>query len=92
MRVEQLVRELGIRLGLPLALDGNGMCRLVFNGGTTVDLEALRDDGEKFITMQFSENSVRVRGMRFIGRCCPPICLPGTVLARSSRSTLNATR
>lgn len=49
MRVEQLVRELGIRLGLPLALDGNGMCRLVFSGGTTVDLEALRDDGEKFI-------------------------------------------
>ena len=49
MRVEQLVRELGIRLGLPLALDGNGMCRLVFNGGMTVDLEALRDDGEKFI-------------------------------------------
>jgi len=49
MRVEQLVRELGIRLGLPLALDGNGMCRLVFNGGATVDLEALRDDGEKFI-------------------------------------------
>ena len=49
MRVEQLVRELGIRLGLALALDGNGMCRLVFNGGTTVDREALRDDGEKFI-------------------------------------------
>jgi len=49
MRVEQLVRELGIRLGLPLALDGNGMCRLVFNGGPTVALEALRDDGEKFI-------------------------------------------
>jgi Tir chaperone protein (CesT) family len=49
MRVEQLVRELGIRLGLPLALDGNGMCRLVLDGGTTVDLEALRDDGEKFV-------------------------------------------
>jgi hypothetical protein len=49
MRVEQLVRELGIRLGLALALDGNGMCRLVFNAGATVDLEALRDDGEKFI-------------------------------------------
>jgi Tir chaperone protein (CesT) family len=49
MRVEQLVRELGIRLGLSLALDGNGMCRLVFNGGATVDLEALRDDGEKFV-------------------------------------------
>jgi Tir chaperone protein (CesT) family len=49
MRVDQLVRELGVRLGLPLALDGNGMCRLVFNGGMNVDVEALRDDGEKFI-------------------------------------------
>jgi Tir chaperone protein (CesT) family len=49
MRVDRLVRELGVRLGLPLALDGNGMCRLVFNGGMNVDVEALRDDGEKFI-------------------------------------------
>ena len=49
MRVDQPVRELGVRLGLPLALDGNGMCRLVFNGGMNVDVEALRDDGEKFI-------------------------------------------
>src|SRR5262245_24843552 len=49
MRVDQLVRELCVRLGLPLALDGNGMCRLVFNGGMNVDVEALRDDGEKFI-------------------------------------------
>jgi hypothetical protein len=49
MRVDQLVRELGVRLGLPLALDSNGMCRLVFNGGMNVDVEALRDDGEKFI-------------------------------------------
>jgi Tir chaperone protein (CesT) family len=49
MRVDQLVREMGVRLGLPLALDGNGMCRLVFNGGMNVDVEALRDDGEKFI-------------------------------------------
>jgi hypothetical protein len=54
MRVEQLVRELGIRLGLPLALDGNGMCRLVFNGGTTVDLEALRDRNSS--SMPFSES------------------------------------
>ena len=49
MRVEQLVRELGLRLSLSLVLDQNGMCRMVFDGKTIVDLEALRGEGEKFI-------------------------------------------
>ena len=92
MRVEQLVRELGIRLGLPLALDGNGMCRLVFSGGTTVDLEALRDDGEKFIIYAVL-GKLRPGPRDAIYRaCCPPICRPGTVVARLSRSTSTATR
>ena len=48
MDLGNILKEFGQATGLgPLALDGNNLCRLVFDGNLTVDIELL-PDGRRF--------------------------------------------
>ncbi|KPL51402.1 hypothetical protein ABB55_03460 [Prosthecomicrobium hirschii] len=41
MQLADAVQQLGRQIGLPLKLDGDGACRLVFDGKLPVDIEAV---------------------------------------------------
>lgn len=43
MRIQDVLAEFGKQAGLPLGLDRNGTCRIVFGDTTTVDVEAPAD-------------------------------------------------
>jgi hypothetical protein len=51
MAVDDLLREFGARSGLgPLARNNDGICRLIFDGGLVVDIEAADGDPDLHLT------------------------------------------
>lgn len=50
MNLSDLLSDLGNQIGLgPLKLDDSGVCRLVFDGDVSIDLEAGDDDGNSLL-------------------------------------------
>lgn len=50
MPLDDILRELGHQMGLgPLTLNEHRLCRLVFDGRMTVDIESLPDDSRFFV-------------------------------------------